>query len=395
MDLAARDKLIEDNFRLVGFFTGKYAKKLAGKLDYDEVYSAANFGLVKAANAYEPGRGTFSTFVGMCIWHRCLMDLRGKRKDALTVSLDAPLPGDTENITLADVVPDIRANFEEVIADNDRLNRFMAVLAPDERKLLLDHADGSTQKALGEQLGISQSHVSRKLRNIRQKEVTAAVTDLEAWIKQREGKPGAILDAAKRFGVTPAEVRQAYDRVYRLPAPAPDQPDKKNDKEDKVEKKPAATLPERAALYARLRTEGANPDEAAQAAGWKDFKSAQVCCCKTGCRISAKPPYLIPDEPPRNIPKPEPAPDLTPVPVAVKPPKPTPEPACALIPDRMALMDKPRTLRPCSWYGKDFQYTDTGDSIVITPLDDESIRLTYDALKQFSEELQELLEIIN
>lgn len=412
MELAARDKLIEDNIRLVGYFTGQYARKLAGKLDYDEVYSAANFGLVKAADLYEPERGTFSTFVGMCIWHRCLMDLRGKRHDALTVSLDAPVSDDPDgSLTLAEVIPDARAEFEDALAEKDRLGRFMAVLTPEERKLVLDYANGATQGALANQLKISQSYVSRKIKMIQQKE-GSRVTDLEAWIKKHERTSGAIQQAAKLFGVTPAEVRRAYDRVYRLPPMPPPEPDKKNDKEDKVEKKTASTLAERAALYARLRTEGANPDEAAQAAGWKNLTSAQASLGPNGIRISAKAPYLLPDDAPRRVPKAEPvlAPvpepavaEAIPAPVPVPTPEPavaetTPAPAPALIPDRMALEDKPghRTyaLAPC-WLSHETRLLYIPDqysaAITIRPLSGERpITTTPDQLAQIAEEINEL-----
>lgn len=151
-----------------------------------------------------------------------------------------------------------------------------------------------------------------------------------------------------------------------------------------MEQKTASSVTERASLYAKLREEGANPDEAAQAAGWKTFNSAQSSCNAAGIKISSKAPYLLAGAAPASD---EPVPAPTPEP-------PTPEPACALIPGKMALVDKPRALRPVSWQGKDFLYVDNGGYIEIMPRESTAIQLSYDALKQFSEELQELLEII-
>lgn len=204
------------------------------------------------------------------------------------------------------------------------------------------------------------------------------MTALESWLKRHESRPGAIPEAAKLFGVTVAEARQAYDRVYMLPVEAA--PKTNNEKEEPVEKKPAASLSERAALYARLRTEGANPDEAAQGVGYKDFKAMQSSLLTArGIRISSKAPYLLPDDAPRKVVKAKPE------------PKPKPELELEL---ELELEDKPRTLRPICWNGKHFIYTDVGEYIDIQPREGNDFQLTHDDLRQFSEEINELLEII-
>lgn len=50
----------------------------------------------------------------------------------------------------------------------------------------------------------------------------------------------------------------------------------------------ASTPAERAALYDRLMDEGANPDEAAQGAGWKNYNSAYNCLIRAGIQINRK-----------------------------------------------------------------------------------------------------------
>jgi hypothetical protein len=158
-------------------------------------------------------------------------------------------------------------------------------------------------------------------------------------------------------------------------------------------------LAERAEQYNAALADGANPDEAAQAAGWKNLNTARACCSKGGIKLSTKAPAGT--ELPRKaaeinqefdaaLPKPgKPATVNESVSIANEAP--------VLANDPVPGLDRPaevRTLRPCCWYGKDFQYTDTGDCIVITPLDGKGLQLSYEALKQFSEEINELLEII-
>lgn len=162
-----------------------------------------------------------------------------------------------------------------------------------------------------------------------------------------------------------------------------------------MEKPTKPTVAERANLYNRLRAEGANPDEAAQTAGWKNFNSAKANCCKVGVKISTKAPTVEAAQPRKAavinqdfeaaLPKPDKPVTVNETVTVAKSDDPAPVP------------DKPievRTLRPCSWIGKDFLYTDNDDYIEITPHKGNLIQLTYESLKQFSEEINELLEII-
>ena len=163
----------------------------------------------------------------------------------------------------------------------------------------------------------------------------------------------------------------------------------------KVMEKPAKpTAAERATLYNRLRAEGANPDEAAQAAGWKNFNSAQASCCKNGIKISTKAATVEAAQPRKAAVINEKFEEAF-----SKPDKPVTVNETVTVAksdDHAPVPDKPRkhALRSCSWEGKDFLYTDAGDYIEITPHKGNLIQLTHESLRQFSEEINELLEII-
>lgn len=160
-----------------------------------------------------------------------------------------------------------------------------------------------------------------------------------------------------------------------------------------MEKPTKPTVAERANLYNRLRAEGANPDEAAQTAGWKNFNSAYNSCIAAGIKISAKA-STVEAAPPRKAATVNKEFDD----LFKAPDKPvTVNETVTVANDPAPVPDKPievRTLRPCSWIGKDFLYTDNDDYIEITPHKGNLIQLTPNALKQFSEEINELLEII-
>lgn len=186
-----------------------------------------------------------------------------------------------------------------------------------------------------------------------------------------------------------------------------------------MEKPTKPSLAERAKLYNTARAEGANPDEAAQAAGWKNLNTARACCNKGGIKLSTKAPTTDetpPSKAPAGIEETYTFTDATPPRKAATinqdfeaafpmPDKPVMVNETVVVANETPVLanepaqnaDKPVkacTLRPCCWFGKDFVYFESEEYIEIKPKNGESIQLTPVALKQFSEELKELLEII-
>lgn len=233
VNLEARDRLVEENVRLAAWFAGKAAKKYAGKIDYDEAQSLANLALVKAAEGYDPEKGAkFATYATAVMQNECLMYLRKLRKEPQgMISLDAPtLNADGEATALLDCIADESSEFECRVADRDLINGFMRSLNAADRSLLLRHIQGEKQELISNDLNLSQSMVSRKIKQIQKK--------------------------GRRYAMAPS---------HKQTPPA-----------------------DRATTYNRLRSEGYGPDEAAQKAGWKNFRSAQAALAKAGVKISAK-----------------------------------------------------------------------------------------------------------
>lgn len=102
-DLAARDKLVRHNMRLVAHVVKKYT----GAAETDDMISVGSIGLIKAINTYEPGRGTrLATYTARCIENEILMLIRAGKKHRSNLSLSDPVGTDKDGneLTLMDLL---------------------------------------------------------------------------------------------------------------------------------------------------------------------------------------------------------------------------------------------------------------------------------------------------
>lgn len=68
-DMAARDKLIRHNLRLVAHIVKKY---YASSTDQEDLISIGTIGLIKAVNSFDNTKGArFATYAARCIEMRC------------------------------------------------------------------------------------------------------------------------------------------------------------------------------------------------------------------------------------------------------------------------------------------------------------------------------------
>ena len=87
---AARDRIVLANLGLAGMVGRKYLGRFGNALDLDDMVSAGVVGLIRAAEAYDPGRGVaFSTYAAL--WARqAIVEECGR---PINPSFWAPLPG--------------------------------------------------------------------------------------------------------------------------------------------------------------------------------------------------------------------------------------------------------------------------------------------------------------
>ena len=154
------EELVTSNIK----FAYHMAWKFNGRgIPMDELKAIALLGLVKAANAYDEGKGfKFSTFAGTVVQNEILMELRKLRRHAGVRSLDEPVNDDGENlITLKDVIPDTEKGFEKAEL-SDFAKTMLDILPSRQRQAAeLTVCQGLRQEDVAKVMGGSQSIVSR------------------------------------------------------------------------------------------------------------------------------------------------------------------------------------------------------------------------------------------
>lgn len=180
-DIFARDKLIEHNLRLVVFLAKKYENT---KVDLEDLVSIGTIGLIKGIKTYKMDKNIkLATYASRCIDNEILMYLRKNKKIRTEVSFDESLSFDPDGneLHLEDILgtePDIVTKGLEKETEKTLMMEEINKLGKRDREIiimrygLMGHKE-MTQKDVAEQLGISQSYISRiekkvirKLKNI-------------------------------------------------------------------------------------------------------------------------------------------------------------------------------------------------------------------------------------
>ena len=167
--MAARQKLIEHNLRLVSHITKKYYSKTG---EPEELISIGTIGLIKGVDIYKTEKKTkLSTYLAKCIQNEILMYFRTGKKSAQDVYFNEPIDTDSEGnpLTFLDIVAD-----EEDIADtidlkikSEKLKQYVDEIKNERERTViikrfgLDGEEELTQKQIAKKLGISRSYVSR------------------------------------------------------------------------------------------------------------------------------------------------------------------------------------------------------------------------------------------
>lgn len=165
----ARNKLIEHNLRLVVYVAKKFE---SSGVNIEDLISIGTIGLIKAVNTFKSDKNIkLATYASRCIENEILMYLRKVSHQKLDISLDEPLNVDWDGneLLLSDVLGsdglEINDNIE--MEDEKRiLHQCMADLSERERLIMnmrfgMCGEDEKTQKEVADELGISQSYISR------------------------------------------------------------------------------------------------------------------------------------------------------------------------------------------------------------------------------------------
>ena len=168
-DQRARQTLIEHNLRLVVYIARRFENT---GINIEDLISIGTIGLIKAVGTYQPARSIkLATYASRCIENEILMYLRKNAGRKGEVSFDEPLNTDWDGneLLLSDVLgteADVVMRPIEEDVERDLLAAAINVLSPREKQIItlrfgLGGGKEQTQKEVADQLGISQSYISR------------------------------------------------------------------------------------------------------------------------------------------------------------------------------------------------------------------------------------------
>ena len=168
-DSVAKGKLIEHNLRLVVYIAKKFENT---GVDMEDLISVGTIGLIKAVNSYNLEKNIkLATYASRCIENEILMHLRKISKIKSEVSFDEPLNVDYEGneLLLSDILGtenDMVYKDIETSVEKEMLMSSLQKLNSREKEIIelrfgINGKNEKTQKEVADQLGISQSYISR------------------------------------------------------------------------------------------------------------------------------------------------------------------------------------------------------------------------------------------
>lgn len=175
-DMAVKTILIERNLRLVVYIARKFENT---GINIEDLVSIGTIGLIKAVNTFDPSKKIkLATYASRCIENEILMYLRRNSKTRAEISFDEPLNTDWDGneLLLSDVLgqeSDIIRYIEEEV-DRALLAGALGRLSGREKRIMelrfgLKDGEEKTQKEVADEMGISQSYISRLEKRILKK----------------------------------------------------------------------------------------------------------------------------------------------------------------------------------------------------------------------------------
>ena len=173
----ARKELIEHNLRLVVYIARRFENT---GIHIEDLISIGTIGLIIAVGTYRLDKNIkLATYASRCIENEILMYLRKNASRKGEVSFDEPLNTDWDGneLLLSDVLgtdADVVMRPIEEDVDRSLLAQAIRILSPREKQIItlrfgLGGKQEQTQKEVADQLGISQSYISRLEKRIIQR----------------------------------------------------------------------------------------------------------------------------------------------------------------------------------------------------------------------------------
>ena len=185
-NLQARQTLVERNLRLVVYIAKKFENTGIG---IEDLISIGTIGLMKGVNTFNSEKKIkLATYASRCIENEILMFLRRSNKTKGEVSIDEPLNKDCDGneLLLSDILgtdPDVTYRKLEDEVDKKLLKASIEKLNSREKNIMemrfgFITGNEKTQKEVADELGISQSYISRlekKIINKMKKDISSKI----------------------------------------------------------------------------------------------------------------------------------------------------------------------------------------------------------------------------
>ena len=173
----AKNVLVEHNLRLVVYIARRFENT---GIHLEDLISIGTIGLMKAISTYRLDKKIkLATYASRCIENEILMYIRKTSREKTEVSLDEPInmDGDGNELLLGDILgteEDVVFKPLEEDVDLCVLRQSLRELPQRERELInmrfgLEGRRELTQKEAAQEMGISQSYISRLEKRIMQR----------------------------------------------------------------------------------------------------------------------------------------------------------------------------------------------------------------------------------
>ena len=161
--------LIEHNLRLVVYIAKKFENTGVG---IEDLVSIGTIGLIKAINSYRSDKNIkLATYASRCIENEILMYIRKSANRHVEISIDEPLNTDWDGneLLLSDILgtdeDEVYKNIEE--SEDKKIIAYAVSKLNKREQIIVNMRFGlngykeKTQKEVADELGISQSYISR------------------------------------------------------------------------------------------------------------------------------------------------------------------------------------------------------------------------------------------
>jgi len=168
-DKSAKEKMIVHNLRLVIYIAKKFENSI---VNIEDLTSIGTLGLIKAVNSFKPSKNIkFATYASRCVENEILMYLRKQSNKNMDISIDDALSVDSDGneLNLIDILYtdgyEVSRNIEEE-SEKQILWQSIHMLPKREKDIILmrfglNGQPEKTQKEVADEIGISQSYISR------------------------------------------------------------------------------------------------------------------------------------------------------------------------------------------------------------------------------------------